>query len=403
MIHFLKASVVVVGSILISLLGIEGLLYISEYGFHARPASSSIARFSRKPPFSFDPAARLGGSEDTSSFLVPTTFGEREIVNPNPGPRPVGGRKLMEQVDWSKRIESTFWNKDKPFHLAPGYAGRSIVRLKTGQLVYDVDVKVDDFGRRDTNNPDPQLRTKHLVMFGCSFVFGEGLEQAHTLPSQVAALAPDYFVYNYGVQGAGPQDIAARVEEIQVPQEVPQMTGIGLYLFISDHIRRTVPSISYLGFHKAAPYYAEDEKGEIRRYVNYQAAHPMKALAYNVLEKSEILNHFAVDIPMFFGEEHYRTTAHVISYFAHAYKKRFPQDEFYVVIFPDHPLFDGVMAHYLTQYGVKVLDYSHFNVRNYVKGLGTLSAIDPHPDAEADAVLADQIVRDLRLTSTVSR
>jgi len=71
--------------------------------------------------------------------------------------------------------------------------------------------------------------------------------------------------------------------------------------------------------------------------------------------------------------------------------------------FPDHPLFDGVMAHYLTQYGVKVPDYSHFNIRNYVKGLGTLSAIDPHPDAEADAVLADQIVRDLRLTSTVSR
>ena len=205
MIYHLKASVVVIGSILISLLGIEGLLYISEYGFHARPASSSIARFSRKPPFSFDPAARLGGSEDTSSFLVPTTFGEREIVNPESRapscrwPKTNGTGRLVQ------KDREYIWNKDKPFHLAPGYAGRSIVRLKTGQLVYDVDVKVDDFGRRDTDNPNPQLRTQHRVMFGCSFVFGEGLEQAHTLPCQVAALAPDYFVYNYGVQGAGPR------------------------------------------------------------------------------------------------------------------------------------------------------------------------------------------------------
>ncbi|MEQ1877448.1 MAG: hypothetical protein ABL958_12450, partial [Bdellovibrionia bacterium] len=63
----------------------------------------------------------------------------------------------------------------------------STVKLTDGSIVYSVHPSTDSLGRRTTVFDSTRARKKHLIFFGCSFTWGEGVEDFETLPSQIAS------------------------------------------------------------------------------------------------------------------------------------------------------------------------------------------------------------------------
>ncbi len=104
------------------------------------------------------------------------------------------------------------------------------------EVLYDVVYSFDAKDRRITPRA-PHARTA-VVLLGCSFTFGDGLEDTQTLPYQLATLlGEDYQVFNLGVSGSGPHkllgDLTHLFEEIRHFERV-----FIYYVAIGDHCNR---------------------------------------------------------------------------------------------------------------------------------------------------------------------
>lgn len=127
---------------------------------------------------------------------------------------------------------------DVGFAAMPSRTTRSRL-VRDGRTVYDVRYTVDENGLRVTPpaGPDPVAT---VVCFGCSFMFGHGVEDAESLPYRVAARAGGRArVYNFAFHGYGPHQMLALLESGRLARIVePGGKVVGVYLAIADHVPR---------------------------------------------------------------------------------------------------------------------------------------------------------------------
>ena len=375
---------------------LEISLHVYHYGFAAIPPERGFERYHRRYEFKYDRLYRAQFQDSYLDLNLPTSIvsrphfeNEKRVAALRAAPQ---GNGYLDGLS----VESGLWSDDPRFFLAPNRKTRARRVAPDGDTVYDVIYGVDGRGLRETTNLNPKGRTKHLMVLGCSFVFGEGVSDAETLPSRIAQRTKKYLVYNMGVQGTGPHDLGMRIENPELGNTVKESEGLAIYMYIPDHVRRTVPSISMLGKRMGRPVWLEDGSGNIQRFNSYAEADPWGALFLRILSWSNVLWALGLDFPPSFGEEHFRKTAHTIAYVSKMYKTKFPKGEFVALIYP-YEWDKGVMGPYLTHYGVKVLDYSVTDISKLVQAKWQLSPQDGHPSAEAHDVIADQITRDLNL------
>ncbi|MEI6128295.1 MAG: hypothetical protein WCQ99_17240, partial [Pseudomonadota bacterium] len=66
------------------------------------------------------------------------------------------------------------------------------------RVSYDAAYTIDEYGRRLTPGLNEWGKDFFILFFGCSFTFGEGLQDNETLPFYVSEYAGRYRAYNYG-------------------------------------------------------------------------------------------------------------------------------------------------------------------------------------------------------------
>lgn len=111
---------------------------------------------------------------------------------------------------------------------------------RSGDTVYDVVYSIGDDGFRLT----PQAKTStrsHVNFFGCSFMFGEGLEDTETLPYYFHSLEQHASVKNYGMHGYGVHQALRILESKDIEG------GINFLLTAPWHSDRAacIPDFSY--------------------------------------------------------------------------------------------------------------------------------------------------------------
>ncbi len=117
-----------------------------------------------------------------------------------------------------------------------------------GDLLYDIAIRTDEFGRRIVKPSSPSASVaqekdiKHLILFGDSFAFGTGLPDRQTLQFKLGELLPQFSIYNYSVYGYGPQHTLKLLQRGQIPQQVQPKKGLAIYVLIPDHFDRLVAS-----------------------------------------------------------------------------------------------------------------------------------------------------------------
>ncbi len=112
-----------------------------------------------------------------------------------------------------------YW-KGSVFGSQPGpgtFSSRKLAR--DGQQIYDVKYSIGEDGFRLTPNANSGV-DRQINFLGCSFTFGEGLNDDQTLPHYAAQLLTGYRVKNYAMHGWGVHQALAVLESVHEPSRI---------------------------------------------------------------------------------------------------------------------------------------------------------------------------------------
>jgi hypothetical protein len=117
-----------------------------------------------------------------------------------------------------------------------------VLLLRKDGIVYDAEYTSDAQGLRTTvlGAREPPPSAPAILLFGCSFTFGQGLPDSDTTASVLQRRIGDRFrVFNLAMDGAGPQTMIAQLEEGLVDQVLgDRKVAFALYGTLRDHIWR---------------------------------------------------------------------------------------------------------------------------------------------------------------------
>ena len=295
-------------------------------------------------------------------------------------------------IEYTKQLFES--DKVLGYKLMPNVVVHSIAR-KNSRVIYNVTYTTDAYGRRMTPIERAAFRDHYLLFFGCSLTFGVGVNDNETLPFYVARLAPRYFPYNYGLGGAGPQQMLAKLEGESIVNEIHEKSGILIYPFINFHVNRAIGStvLIYKWRGNPLPYYTL-KGGQLVRRGNFGSGRPWLSKWYWLLEKSYFLKYFRISIPKI-RDSHIRLTAKIIEESRNRYREKFGNQEFYVLFYPGSDKYASLLKPYLDKAKVKYLDYSNWIIKsNEPLWLG-----DRHPTPSAYQAIAERVVHDLGLST----
>ena len=266
--------------------------------------------------------------------------------------------------------------------------------VRDGVEIYNVTYNLDEKGRRVT--PEAPEADTAIVLFGCSFTLGEGLEDRQTLAWQLGeALGPRYKVLNYGLSGYGTHHMQALIER-GLPELAPYKKIHAYHLAISGHQRR-VAGVS--PWDRNGPRYALENGKAVRRgtfaenppfFWEGQSFEPLLEQSYFFKGIKQILSEKLVPLDTF--EKRVALTRALISTSAETFKSQWPQASFSVLAWPPDStkILQGLSP------AVPVLDVQAWlpgysdNPRQYmIPG-------DSHPNAGANALAAKKLAESIR-------
>lgn len=266
-------------------------------------------------------------------------------------------------------------------------------RKKNGSLIYDVIYSIDKYSRRIAPALNKESRVNDAIFFGCSFTYGEGLQDDQSIPARFAARAPAFMPYNYAFHGGSAADMLTKLKSGTLKGEIPEKNGALVYIFIDAHIQRVIGSMSVAGsWGKEHPYYDLNSKDAVIDKGDFLTGRPFLTHLYIILSKSKLINFFKIDFPLRLSSRNIHLTARVIEESFRAYKEQFPAGHFYVVIYPGS-LQGKFLIPELSKMGIETVDYSGLiNVRDmrYV-----LAPEDLHPSALAADKIGGQLALDI--------
>jgi len=106
-----------------------------------------------------------------------------------------------------------------------------------GRLIDDVTYRIDSSGLREIPST-VQGRPHKVAFFGCSFMFGHGVENDQTVPYYFVQESGGTFEgFNFAGEGWGPHQMLREIENSFVHQ-VAGKPDLAIYEAIPDHLRR---------------------------------------------------------------------------------------------------------------------------------------------------------------------
>lgn len=268
-----------------------------------------------------------------------------------------------------------------------------------GTVIYNVTYTLDEFGRRSVHQI--YHGQSHLILFGCSFTFGEGLKDNETLQYELGSLLADYDIYNYAAPGYGPQHMLAILERGRLVNEVKPRNGIAVYVYTRTHIGRA-NGVSDASWLNGAPYYYLDEGGVLTQNGSFETGRPGTTQAYKRFERfkqrSSFLSLVNPRLPLWTSDSQIRLTYEIIARSKRLYEEQF-EGKFYVVVWP------SVSRHEPTERLVHLLEMNNITVFRYSQedAEGLTIPGDGHPSAKANVRFAKYLARNLTQLKKQSR
>jgi hypothetical protein len=313
--------------------------------------------------------------------------------------------RLIGPGSHSSRHEALTPLYDPIPHPDYGYVSRSESTRRAhkgipgGEDCYDVVYRTDLHGRRITSTQKPGGEP-HLVLFGGSTTFGEGLADHDTLQQQLSHGLPDRAVYNYGFSGYGPSHALAKAQSRELLAELPSQQGDALYFLIPSHIYRVIGSTRSSWLYDS-PHYVLDPSGGVVRRGSFRSSRPWQVWfheAWSTLQqRSQLFALINLHLPLRFSDGDLDLLASILGELRETYRGQF-RGEFSVVL---HPSWREGGIHEqrslaelrwrLDALSVPLFDYADYDAQPG----DIIGDCDPHPSGMMNARLARWIARDL--------
>lgn len=264
-------------------------------------------------------------------------------------------------------------------------------------MLYDVKITTDRWGWRIVPSP-PSSSARHFAAFlGCSYTWGEGVNDNETLPYYFAQAEPNYHAYNMGFSGYGPNSLVVRLEAAGPDIGVREPTGIGIYIFMPDHLVRVLGTMNFVtnGWGQLDPYFTEGKGGHLERRGSFESGRPYLFRFWQFLSKREFIKFFHLDFPRIDSDYSLGFFTKVLMRLRADFRARFPRSEFVVVLWPDpNGITEDLLIPYLEKSEIRYLDYSKFRLDRLIEGQPYLP--DGHPSKFTYGVIGRQIADDLK-------
>lgn len=278
---------------------------------------------------------------------------------------------------------------------------RAVKGIAGGEICYDVVYSTDRFGRRSTRESPPE-KASHLLLFGGSVTFGEGLNEEDLLQTHLSEQFASRSVYNYALPGYGPSHALARMRSGALSPEIPSKQGSALYLLIPAHVDRVIGTTRTPWVYDS-PHFVRNEAGGVSRMGTFRSARPWRTALYErflaVRQASALLARLNAHLPPRISDDAMDLVVKVLGELRAEYRKQF-RGELWVVL---HPLWNPEHLHgqrvleglrlRLDEDGIPRLDYADYQELPEDR----IGDCDPHPSGILNARLAGWIARDLRV------
>ena len=258
-------------------------------------------------------------------------------------------------------------------------------------LAYDVTYGIDSRGLRVTPGSNA---SRSLLFLGCSFTFGDGVEDHETLPHQVARMTRGrYRVFNFGRSGCGPHDILAMMETDVTDRIVgPVVPRLVLYQALPCHVRRAA------GIDHGAdggPRYVLAEDGSLAQDGYYQPWHGtpglLRSKVFKQVDKSSIGKRvLALRRPV--TSRDVGLTLAIVSRLRDLVLRKWPRAEFHVLIWEDHPWIPARLIRGLAAAGIATHRISAAIPEINNDATPYEIPLDGHPNARAYGYIARYVV-----------
>jgi hypothetical protein len=285
-------------------------------------------------------------------------------------------------------------------------------------LLYEVKYTIDEHGLRVTS---PSINTRKaesscVLFFGDSFTFGEGVDDAETMPYRLAVKTNQrYQAYNFGFLGYGPHQMLAQLQRGVVDGTIECTPVMAIYQALPGHVSRAA---GLEAWDQSGPRYVPAEDGlvswegrfdegkpdDVRgRFRAFHRNLPMEAKRY--LEKSALYRallymHRAVtdhDLDVFLR---------IVEQSRRIIESRYPGASFHVVFWDfsgENPVESKIISG-LKQKGIPVHLISSIlpGYRGH-ENRYKIHPADGHPNPLAHDLVADYIVKTILTPSIVAR
>ena len=231
--------------------------------------------------------------------------------------------------------------------------------------IYHVTYTIDRHGLRVTPGVSADsARRGTFLFFGCSFTFGEGLNDDETLPYYFAReLAFAQPVVNLGFSGYGPHQMLKRIELGMLDEVVSGPVQAAVYVALPSHVDRAAGKAWW---DPVGPKYELDARG-IARYVGPFTRVPeaLIPIFYKLLQLIEARRSPLLDrvVDLVFNDRHagrplqIRTFSAIVARAAQLLKERYGAN-LYILYWDDHSQLSAAILNSLAADSLQILKVS---------------------------------------------
>jgi len=266
------------------------------------------------------------------------------------------------------------------------------VLVKDNDTVFDVNYSVDSFHKRITPNHS-SAKDKYALFFGCSIVYGTGVEDDETFPYQFQELSENTNSYNFSYEGHGTNHMLARLQYQDLSEQVRENDGEAFYVFFWDHIVRSIGSMDrYCDWLYNAPYYTMQDNRLVRKKM-FKDGRRMISKSYELFHQTSIKKQFKVDFPVKLKFEHFDLVTQMILESKKEYAKQFGNDNFSVIFPPVYKEYsDEDFETFKSILEEKEINYYDLSTFIEYKPEYTLGG-DPHPNPNTHKMTAEELLQ----------
>lgn len=263
------------------------------------------------------------------------------------------------------------------------------------KIIYSARYTINQFSRREDGQTK---RDKHILIMGCSFAFGIGVNDNETISRFLDGVTQNYTSYNLGLPGGNATDTYANFKVSEFTDGIKQKNGLAVYIYISSHLQRAFSTSEISNTFDGMNTFLEiPQNGEIKILGSYKSVHPVGLWIKKIFTDLPLVKFLGISFP-FINQQRLVDFVRIVAGIKETYRVKFWEKNRFVFIFYPGSITDNdvVLKKLLDEAGIETLDLSDLDISSHINDKDAYD-YDSHPTPGANQFIAKVIANELEL------